>query len=60
MSQSRSKTWEKLEVSVSFEKVGQDISYNFVYFCNSEQLASEFVTTDITNGVYMLKVNNKH
>ena len=33
-----------LKTSVSLEKVGQDISYNFVYFCNIETLTSDVLS----------------
>lgn len=37
----------KLEVPIRFEEAVQDISCNFIYFCNLGQLAVEFISTGI-------------
>lgn len=37
-----------LKASVSLEKVGHDISYNFIYFCNFEPITSDFLSNIYT------------
>ena len=38
----------RLKASVSLEKVGHDISYNFIYFCNFEPITSDFLSNIYT------------
>ena len=44
---SEGKTRQKLKVSVSFDMLGRNIKCDFIYFCDLEQFAAEFLATEI-------------